>query len=114
VEIVSGISTTESEIIRGEVGLSLSWEAGCNIEVFSAKVTTTLSVKFGYERQTSITELQEKHVISSINTPPGKAAALWQRFNKFTLYRHNGTALEPVGSYEVGIDSYVTDEYPDE
>jgi hypothetical protein len=114
VELVSGISTTQSEQISGEIGLSLSWEAGCNIELYSAKVTTTVSVKFGYERMTSITELQEKHVTTSINTPPGKAAALWQRFNRFTLYRHNGTALEPVGSYEVGIDSYVTDEYPDE
>jgi len=112
--IRSGITTTESERIWNETEISVSVEAGLSIKAFSGKVTATVSRRFGYETQTSVAELQEREVSSSINTPPGKAAALWQRFNRYVLYRHNGVDLEPVTSWEFGIDSYVTDEYPDE
>ena len=112
--IRSGITTTESERIWNETEISISVEAGLSIKAFSGKVTATVSRRFGYETQTSVAELQEREVSSSINTPPGKAAALWQRFNRYVLYRHNGIELEPVTSWEFGIDSYVTDEYPDE
>ncbi len=111
--IRSGITTTESQRIWNETSISLSVEAGLSFKAFSGKITATVSRNFGYETQSSVTELQEREVSSSINTPPGKAAALWQRFNRYVLYRHNGTALEPVTSWEFGIDSYVTDEYPD-
>jgi hypothetical protein len=111
--IRSGITTTESERIWNETSISISVEAGLSFKAFSGKVTATVSRTFGYETQTSVAELQEREVSSSINTPPGKAAALWQRFNRYVLYRHNGIDLEPVTSWEFGIDSYVTDEYPD-
>ena len=112
--IRSGITTTESERIWDETSVSLSVEAGVSIKAFSAKVTATVSQSFGYETQTSVSELQQREVSSSINTSPGKAAALWQQYNRYILYRHNGIALEPVSSWEFGIDSYVTDEYPDD
>lgn len=113
VTIVSGITTSESERKWGETGITISAEAGINIAFFSAKVTTTLSQTFGYERMTSIEELTQTEIQSSINTPPGKAAALWQKYNRFVLFRHAGTDLEPVAAWEFGINSYVTDEYPD-
>ncbi len=111
--IRSGITTSESERIWNETEISLSVEAGLSFKAFSGKITATVSRRFGYETQVSVAELQEKEVSSSINTPPGKAAALWQKYNKYILLRHNGTTLEPVSSWEFGIDSYVTDEYPD-
>jgi hypothetical protein len=112
--IRSGITTTESERIWNETSISISVEAGLSFKAFSGKVTATVSRTFGYETQTSVAELQEREVTSSINTHPGKAAALWQQYDRYILYRHNGTVLEPVSSWEFGIDSYVTDEYPDE
>jgi len=114
VTIRSGMTTTESETIWNSTSISISVEAGLSFKAFSGKVTATVSRSFGYESQTSVAELQEREVSSSINTPPGKAAALWQRFNRYVLYRHNGTDLEPVSAWEFGIDSYVTDEYPPE
>jgi hypothetical protein len=111
--IRSGITTTESDRIWNETSISISVEAGLSFKAFSGKITATVSHTFGYETQTSVAELQEKEVTSSINTPPGKAAALWQQYNRYILYRHNGTDLEPVTSWEIGIDSYVTDQYPD-
>ncbi|MDH4222415.1 MAG: Vps62-related protein [candidate division Zixibacteria bacterium] len=111
--IRSGVTTTESESYWNETSISVTVEAGVSIEMFSSKISTTVSTSFGYETMTSVAELQEKEVSSSINTPPGKAAALWQKYNRYVLKRHNGTNLEPVAAWEFGIDSYVTDEYPD-
>jgi hypothetical protein len=110
--IRSGVTVTESESFWNETSISITAEAGVSFKAFEAKVSTTVSTAFGYETQTSVAELREKEVSSSINTPPGKAAALWQRYNRFVLKRHNGTRLEPVTAWEFGIDSYVTDEYP--
>jgi hypothetical protein len=111
--IRSGVTTTESESYWNETSISVTVEAGISIKMFESKVSTTVSTSFGYETMTSVAELQEKEVSSSINTPPGKAAALWQKYNRYVLKRHNGTDLEPVAAWEFGIDSYVTDEYPD-
>lgn len=113
VTIRSGVTTTESNKYWNETGVSISFEAGVSIKIFEAKISTTVSKSFGYEQQTSVSVLQEKEVSTSINTPPAKAAALWQKFNRYVLKRHNGTQLESVATWEFGIDSYVTDEYPD-
>jgi len=114
VTIISGVTTEESQSYWEETSISVTAEAGVNIEFFSGKVSTTVSKSFGYSTQTSIAELQQKEITSSINTPPGKAAALWQKYNRFVLKRHNGTDLEPVAAWEFGIDSYLTDEYPND
>jgi hypothetical protein len=113
VTIRSGVTTSESNSFYSETSVSISMEAGVNIEVFSNSVTATVSQTFGYATQTSVSELTERSVQSSINTPPGKAAALWQQYNRYILKRHNGISFEPVASWEFGIDSYLTDEYPD-
>jgi hypothetical protein len=115
-ELKSGASRTESDNYWEETDISITREWGVSLVPWgvgsSYKHVGTVSESFGYETQTSITELQEKTITSSINTHPGKAAALWQKYNRFTLKRHNGTRLETVGSWEFGIDSYITDEYP--
>ena len=111
--IRSGVTTTESQSYWNETSISITVEAGVSIKMFESKVSTTVSTSFGYETMTSVAVLQEKEVTSTINTSPGKSAALWQQYNRFVLKRHNGTALEPVSAWEFGIDSYVTDEYPD-
>ncbi len=111
--IRSGVTTTESDRFWSETSISVTAESGISFKLFSGKIASTVSQKFGYETQTSVAELQESEITSSINTPPGKAAALWQKYNRYILYRHNGTQLEQVYSWDFGIDSYVTDEYPD-
>jgi hypothetical protein len=113
VTISSGVESSKSTAFHTNTGVSISAEAGIELYAVSAKVTTTLSVEMGYETSSSVTELSEKSVATSINTPAGKAVACWQKFNRYTLYRHDGTSLEAVASWDIGIDNYVTDEYPD-
>lgn len=113
VTITSGIENTQSQEYWRETGVTISAEAGINVGFFSGSVGTTLSTTFGYKQLTSVTELQQKTVTTSLTVSPGKAGAIWQQYNRFVLYRQNGTKLEVVGtSCEFGIDSYVTDEYP--
>jgi len=113
VTIRSGVTTERSETFSNETAISVTVELGCNIEWFTGKISTSFSKKFGYSSTTSISELQQSYYESSISTAPGKAAALWQKWNRFVLKRHNGTDLEVVTFWDFGIDSYVTDEYPD-
>jgi hypothetical protein len=112
VEIVSGVTVEESNRYWTETGISITAESGVSLGVFSGSVSATVSTSFGYETMTSVAQLQEKHVVSTIKTPATKAAALWQQYNRYVLKRHNGTNLEIVSAWEFGIDSYVTDEYP--
>jgi len=114
VTITSGITTEQSEEVWEETGIEMSVEAGMSISAFTGSVTVSVSKSMGYSSTHSIAELQETEISSSINTPPGKAATLWQKYNRFVLYRHDGTDLEPVYAWEFGIDSYLTDEYPGE
>jgi hypothetical protein len=111
--ITVGMSATESQTVWGETGVELSVEAGVSIYAYSGSITATVSRSFGYETMNSITELQSNTLTIDVNIPPHKAGALWQRYNRYVLYRHNGTELEPVTSWECGINSYVVDEYPD-
>jgi hypothetical protein len=113
-ERVVGISTTQSQTFRAQAGISISAELGVSLSpALSAKIAATVSYEVGYETLTGITEFEERHVTTSLNIPPGKAGAIWQRYNRFTLYRHNGNSTEVVGIQDIGIDSYVTDVYPD-
>jgi hypothetical protein len=110
---IYGVTTTESHKFWNETGISVSVEGGISIGIFSGKVTATVSTSFGYSTMTSVAELQEDEYDSGINVPAGKAVAIWQRYNRFVLKRLNGTSLEPVAVWEFGINSFVTDEYPD-
>jgi hypothetical protein len=109
-----GVSTTESEEFWNETSISVSVEAGISIKMFEAKVSTTVSKSFGYSTMTSVTELAEEEYESGVDVLPGKAVAIWQRYNRFVLKRHNGTSLEAVKAWEFGINSFITDEYPNE
>ena len=110
--ITSGITKAHADRVWNETAIEMSVEVGVSIKAVEAKVSATVSHAMGYETETSVSELQEKSVSSSVNTSPGKAAALWQKYTRYVLYRHTGTQLEPVSGWEFGIDSYVTDEYP--
>jgi len=109
-----GVTTEESNEFWSETSISVTVEAGISIKLFSGKVTTTISKSFGYATQTSVSELEESEYESGVDVLPGKAVAIWQRWNRYVLKRHNGTTLEPVKAWEFGINSFVTDEYPDE
>ncbi len=109
-----GVSQTQSQTVWNETGVELSMSAGISIYAVEAMVTATVSRSFGYERMNSLTELTERTISNTINVPPGKSMALWQQYNRYVLYRHNGIHLEEVTSWEFGIDSYASDEYPNE
>ena len=108
-----GVTTTESNEFYSETSISVTVEAGISIKMFESKISTTVTRSFGYSTMTSVSELQEDEYQSGVDVLPGKAVAIWQRYNRFVLKRHNGTSLEPVKAWEFGINSFVTDEYPD-
>lgn len=109
-----GVSTQESNEFWSETSISVTVEAGISIKIFDAKVSTTVSKSFGYATQTSVSELEESEYESGVDVLPGKAVAIWQRWNRYVLKRHNGTSIEPVKAWEFGINSFITDEYPNE
>lgn len=108
-----GVTTSESNEFWSETSISVTAESGISIGMISGKVSVTVSKSFGYSTMTSVSELQQDEYESGVDVPPGKAVAIWQRYNRFVLKRHNGTSLEPVKAWEFGINSFVTDEYPD-
>jgi len=108
-----GVTTTESDEFWTETSISITAEAGISIFGIGGKISTTVSRSFGYSTMTSVAELQQDEYESGVDVLPGKAVAIWQRYNRFVLKRHNGTALEPVKAWEFGINSFITDEYPD-
>ncbi len=113
-ERVVGISSTETETFRATAGISISAELGVSFSpAVTGKISSTVSFELGYERLIGITEFEERHSVTSLNIPPHKAGAIWQRYNRFILSRHNGNAMEVVGVQEVGIESYAIDVYPD-
>jgi hypothetical protein len=113
-ELVSGISTTDSETFSHTVGISITVESGVEFLGSGGKVSTTMSYEFGYESMHSVTSLQEQHITVTIYTQPGKAAACWQQRNMYVVKRHNGTDLDVLAEMEFGMDSYVVDEYPNQ
>ena len=113
IEMVSGVSKTDSETMSHTVGVSITHESGVEFKGVGAKTSLTASYQFGYESTHSITEMQEKHTKVAISVPAGKAAALWQQRNKFRVMRHNKGELETMAELDFGIDTYLVDEYPD-
>ena len=114
VEITAGVTTGATEAFRTSTNVTISAEAGIELKgIFSAKVTTTVSREFGYETQTSVEQLRQTTDVIPFYAAPGKATAVWQEWNRYVLYRHEGTALAAVAAWDFGINGYVTDEYPD-
>jgi hypothetical protein len=112
VAMTSGITKEHSQEFSQTTGISISAEAGIQIGIVSGKVTATVSKELGYSTSTSVSDLEEITWTASADCPVGKAVALWQKYNRFILYRHNGAVLEEVGRWDVGIKSFVMDEYP--
>jgi hypothetical protein len=113
VQITSGVETAKSETFSTKTGVSITVEAGVELGVFSSKVTGSVSREMGYESQTSFSELTTRTDTIPLSTQPGRAIAAWQQVSRFVLYRHNGTELEPVDSWDIGTNSHLEDEYPD-
>ena len=108
-----GVTTLESDEFWSETSISVSVEGGISIRMLEEKVSATVSTSFGYSSMTSVSELQHEENETGADVPPGKAVAVWQRWNRFVLKRHNGISMERVKAWEFGINSFVTDEYPD-
>jgi hypothetical protein len=113
-EFVSGVSSTDSETFSHTAGISITVESGVEFMGMGGSVSVTASYEFGYESMHSVTALRESHILVTVYTVPGKAAACWQQRNAYRVKRHRGTALDIVSELEFGMDSYVVDEYPDE
>jgi len=110
----AGVTRTQSETFKLETCVEISVNAGMTVDGGSMGGSCTVSMTFGYETMRSVSELQEQSAETHVDAPPGKAVALWQRYNHFVLKRHRGTELETISAIDFGIWSFTEDQYPDE
>jgi hypothetical protein len=114
VHITAGVTASQTETFRSSTNVTISAEAGIELkDIFSAKVSTTVSREFGYDTETSIEQLTSRTDDIPFYANPGKAAAVWQEWNRYVLLRHEGTGLTEVAAWDFGVYSWVTDDYPD-
>jgi hypothetical protein len=112
-DVTTGVTKEQTEEFSITTGISVSVTGGVNF-VASAETTVTVSVELGYSSSTSIGEFTQHSVTKNVTIPPHSAAALWQLVDRFTLKRRNGNVWETVGApWEIGVDSFVVDQYPD-
>ena len=110
-----GITEAQSDKFWEETGISITFEAGVDVGVFSSSVSATVSRSFGHETSTSVSEFEETQVHVAANTPAGSATTVWQKYNRYIVKRHDGPKLETVGASCVyGVNSFVTTEYAGE
>ncbi|MBN2036067.1 MAG: Vps62-related protein [Chitinispirillaceae bacterium] len=110
--ITTGVSKEKSDEFSVKTGISVTSEAGFSLKGFSASVSVTVSIEFGYTTSTSITMYQERSVEKSLIIPPQTAAVLWQKSDQVISSRLTGTGIwEPVAGWVIPLDSYVHDEY---
>jgi hypothetical protein len=111
--VTTGVSREDTEEVSITTGISVSVEGGVSF-IVDATATVTVSLELGYSSSTTIGEFREESVTKDIVVPPHTAAALWQLIHRFTLKRRNGNTWETVGApWEVGVNSFVVDQYPD-
>jgi len=115
-EISCGVESESSQAYSEKTGLSLSVALGVSYKGVawggSLTVTGTYSREFGYETRTSVKELERTTTTTGLNIPPGKAGAIWQKYTRFVVKRHNTQHLEPVATMDYPMNSFVTDVYP--
>ena len=100
--------------VWSDTQISLSVDFGLSFRAVDAGISATVSQSFGYETQTSVGQLAAGETTAAITVPAQRAAALWQQYDRYRLYRHNGNTLELVKTWEFGIESFVSDQYPDD
>jgi len=109
-----GITTEMTNSVWSDTQISLSVDFGLSFRAVDAGISATVSQSFGYETQTSVGQLAAGGTTAAITVPAQRAAALWQQYDRYRLYRHNGNTLELVKTWEFGIESFVSDQYPDD
>jgi hypothetical protein len=117
VDYTKGISVAQADTWSAEVGLSMTVEGGVKFLGVGGKWSATVSTKFGYEKQTSISAFESATIHLPITTAPCTAAATWQQVSTVPVKLHL-----PDGSIEwilrddtpiMGDSlSYVVDDYP--
>jgi len=111
--VTTGVTREDTEEFSITTGISISVEGGVSF-IVDATATVTVSLELGYSSSTTIGEFREESVTKDVVVPPRTAAALWQLIHRFTLKRRNGNTWETVGApWEVGVNSFVVDQYPD-
>jgi hypothetical protein len=80
----------------------------------SATTSVTVSLELGYSTSTTVGEFRQESLTKDVVIPPMSAGALWQLQHRFTLKRRNENTWETVGTpWEIGVNSFVVDTYPD-
>jgi hypothetical protein len=110
ISVSTGITKEQSSTFSVTTGIEVSYETGINL-VAQSKGSVKLSLQFGYSSTKSVSEFRSETITATLDTPAGKAAALWSARDHYKVKRGDGSYL---GADLVFDDSkhFVHSEFP--
>ncbi|MFJ3206312.1 hypothetical protein [Streptomyces sp. NPDC086989] len=92
-----GVSTTDSQTFSSSVGVTVGFEAGVDIFVAEAKVSTSLSVNLGYASSTAVTDMQSETITQTLVVQPKTAGAMYNETHTIDVRRQDGSEASVTG-----------------
>jgi len=108
--VASGITEELSKTFSITTGLEIGYETGIDL-VAKSKASVKLTLQFGYSTTSSVSEFRSETVTAHLDTPAGKAGALWGATDTFRIKRRDGSYVSSELQFE-DSDSYVHAEFP--
>ena len=107
-------SETKSKEFSNTTGISVSVEAGGEIDGLGVKTTVTASTSFTFTQGLSHTAESNTSSSTTIKVPAGNSAVIWQLYSVFTLKRISGETLNSWSTYLPGTKTSILscDEVP--
>lgn len=92
ISVSTGITKEQSSTFSVTTGIEVSYESGINL-VAQSKGSVKLSLQFGYSTTKSVSEFRSETVTATLDTPAGKAAAVWSAHDHYKIKRRDGSYL---------------------
>jgi hypothetical protein len=93
----AGTGRTQTNTTWEQTSVTASQELGFELKGVGGKVKSTVSKSLGFAESIGVSQFFETTVSTSVPAPgEGHIMASWKGANRFSLRRHNGTAVESV------------------
>lgn len=108
--VTVGVENATSQSFSTNTGVSITTETGVGVGALGTTFSATVSVEFGYESATSVTELESRTVTRRLTAPPQTAAAIWVGSYSFQVLRGDNTLVGNPLTFD--SDSFTYAQYP--
>ncbi|GAA1291941.1 Vps62-related protein [Saccharothrix xinjiangensis] len=110
--VTTGVTEDQSTEFSRKTGMSVSVEAGVSaLDLFSAKVTVSMSLELGYSQRFGISEFASESNDQDLTVPAGAAGCLWSNTHVLVPIRKDGSQIGG-GVLTVPTKSFTKGEYP--